>query len=91
MDDVRDGVLVHDPAERVEVGDVALDDRHLRERVLAHDQAQAPGVRRAVERDDRHALVDERLDRPGADAPKAAGDEEALASRRRRIAHDGER
>ena len=78
MDDPRDPLLVEDAAERVEVGDVAAHELDGRTLVGREDELEA--MHRLAEVVG-HRLVAGRehgLQRPRADAPERAGDEDAL-------------
>ena len=81
MDDARDLVLVECPPERVAVGDVALDERDTRSFVLAEDQPESRVVGAEVEPHRLLAELEERGERPRAEAAERAGDERALRLR----------
>jgi len=85
VDDVRDGVLVEDRVDRVEVGDVADDERDPFDLLGRHDQLETPMVRAEVERGDGRAVAHQGSDRPGTDASEGARDEESLSSHGRTI------
>ena len=78
MNDSGDLVLVERAPERVLVGDVALDERHTRSLALRQDEPQSSVVAPEVVADGILAAVEERLDRPGADAAEGAGHQRAL-------------
>ena len=78
MDDPRDLVLVEHPLERVEVGDVAADERHAG-CVLAEHEVEPRRVLAEVVADDVVAVGEHRARDPGAEAAEDAGDEDALA------------
>ena len=60
------------------IGDVARDERDLRELLGRHDQREPAGIGAEVERHDGHAFVHELAHGPRSDAAERAGDEEAL-------------
>ena len=66
-------------AESVAVGDVARHERHALALLLVEDQPEAAVVVTEVVADRVFAVVEQRLDRPRADAAERAGDERAAA------------
>ena len=75
MDDAGDLVLVEGAPERVDVGDVALHERHAGELLFGQDEPEAGVVTAEVVADRVLAVVEESLDRPGAEAAERARDE----------------
>ncbi len=81
MDDTRDLVLVQSPPERLAVGDVALDEGDARALLLAQDQPESRVVGAEVEPDRLLTEVEERGERPRAEAAEGPRDERALRLR----------
>ena len=79
MDDARDSVRVECAAQRPAVRDVALYERHPCELTLREDEPETGVVASEVVADRLLAVVQEGLDRPGADAAEGAGHQGALS------------
>ncbi len=79
--DGRDVVLVERPAERGSVGDVSLDQRHALALVAVEDDAEPRVVAAEVVADRLLAVVEQRFQRPRAEAAERAGDERAAGLR----------
>ena len=81
MHDVRDPVVVERRAEGCSVGHVSRDERDQRPLLLGQDEPHACVVRSEIEADRLLAELDERLERPRAEAAERAGDERAASVR----------
>ncbi len=81
MDDPRDLVLVEHPLERVELGDVAADERHAG-RVVSEHEVEPRRVLAEVVADDVVAVCEHRARDPCAQAAEDAGDEDPFAHER---------
>ena len=79
MNDSGDLVLVERVPERVRIGDVALNQGHTRALPLRQHELQASVVATEVVADGILAAVEERLERPGADAAEGAGHQRAFS------------
>ena len=78
MDDAGDLALVEHSFERLDVGDVAADDRHPIA-VVAEHETQSRGVVPEVVAHDLVPVGERRPRDPGSEAAEDAGDEEPLA------------
>ena len=89
VDDVRDLVLVERAAHRRPVRHVPRHERHARALLLRKHESQTGVVGAEVEPDRLLASVEERLQRPGAEAPERTRDERAAGFRQ--VARPGRR
>ena len=79
MSHARDVVLVECAPERVAVRHVSCSERHPRALLLVEDEPETAVVVTEVVADGLLPVVEERLQRPRADAPERAGDERTVS------------
>ncbi len=79
MDHAGDLVLVERAAQRLGIRDVAGHERHPGELGVGEDEPETGVVAPEVVADRLLPVVEERLDRPGADAAEGAGHQRALS------------
>ena len=80
MDDVRYPVLVESTADRGRIRHVAFEERDPRPLLLGQHEPDSRVVGAEVEPDRLLAQVEERLERPRAEAAKGTGNERPLLS-----------
>jgi hypothetical protein len=78
MDDARNGMIVECALKRLQIGNIAGNERHPRQFVVGHDQLQAAWIARQVEDDNRGFFTYQVAHRPRADTSKCAGDQKTV-------------
>ncbi len=76
---MRDPVVVERAAKCGGVRDVPLDERHAGTLIAVENEAKTMALTTEIEADWVLAVVEERLDRPSAQAAEGAGDERSLS------------